>query len=512
MKLHTFEKRGWTVQPYRRTALKQYYSNYSKDNLTVLADTAVKEIVERQGFFFEEAPRSIFRTGKLYDALSTFSPYNAPTVRWDKHVASGISLAWKCFGRPSHSPYLMTLPLNPHSIELMTSNPSGSAGLTYPGKKKRDAKMRALERAIQIIQGDKAPEPCLAFKRTQKNDKTRLVWGFPYSMTVVEGLIAYPANEHFKKWNTPMAYAKTSLAIGSKLRVGSRRKKYCYSLDMSQFDASISSTLISHAFNIIGSWFNLDELEPTTGETYGDILNLISRYFVTTPIVMPDGNVYKGKRHGVPSGSYFTQMVDSIANTILCGAISSYFNLGINRRDIMVLGDDLLFFTDHKVSLNAISEYANRTFGIKVHDSEKSEIFKSGDIIHFLGRDWDNGNPDLDINEVIQKMVYPESFRKYSKDPQVRARQVRLLIASYASTYRSAWRILESEVNPALRNIRRGELPVDTAVYVANSFARELNEIDPTMLNGLARFQLLYNIREGTAKNTFPYSGGQYLR
>jgi hypothetical protein len=511
MKLHTFTKRGWTVQPYRRAALKQYYSNYSKDNLTVLADTAVKEIVEYQGFVFEEAPRSIFRSGKLYDALSTFSPYNAPKVRWDKHVASGVALAWKCFGRPDSSPYIMSLPLNPHSIELMTSNPNGSAGLTAPSKKKKDAKMRALERAVQIIQGDKAPEPCLAFKRTQKNDKTRLVWGFPYSMTVVEGLLAYPINQHFKKWNTPMAYAKTSFAVGSKLRVGARRKKYCYSLDMSQFDASISSVLISHAFNIIGSWFDLEALEPTTRETYGDILNIISRYFVTTPIVMPDGNVYKGKRHGVPSGSYFTQIIDSIANTILCGAISSYFNMGINRRDIMVLGDDLLFFTDHKISLNAISEYAKRTFGINVHGAEKSEIFRSGEVIHFLGRDWHNGHPDLDIEEIIQKMVYPESFRHYSKDPDIKKRQVLLLLASYASTYRSAWRILERAVNPVLRNARKGELPIDTSVYVSSKLGRYLEEIDPTMLNGLSRFQRIYGIHKSN-DNSFPYSGGQYLR
>ena len=182
VKLLNLERKGWKVQPYRRAALKSYYSNYSQDNLTVLADTAVKEIVERQGFVFDPQPRSIYRVGKLYDALSTFSPINAPYVKYDEALASGISLAWKCFGKPSMYSHLKAMPITPESIVRMTSNPKGSAGLTFPGKKKKDAQMRALERAVQIVQGEKSPEPCLAFKRTQKNDKTRLVWGFPLSL------------------------------------------------------------------------------------------------------------------------------------------------------------------------------------------------------------------------------------------------------------------------------------------------------------------------------------------
>ena len=340
--------------------------------------------------------------------------------------------------------------------------------------------MRALERAVQIVQGEKSPEPCLAFKRTQKNDKTRLVWGFPYSMTVIEGLVAFPLNENLKSLSTPMAYAITSMSLGSKLRTGSRKKKFCYSLDMSQFDASISAYLINVSFSIIKSWFDLDQLEPTTGATVNDIFDIIVRYFITTPIVMPDGNVYKGKRHGVPSGSYFTQIVDSIVNVILCGAISHRFNLGVNKRDLMVLGDDLLFFSNRKVSLNAISEFAKRNLGIKVHGSEKSEIYSSGDTIHFLGRYWHNGQPDLPIDEIVAKMVYPESYRRYSSDPKTRAQQVRLLLMSYASTYRSAWRIAEREINPNAGNVRRGELPIDTAVYI-RSLDQELREIDPTI-------------------------------
>ena len=501
---------GFKVQPYRRNALKSYYGNYSKDNLTVLTDTAVKEVVERQGFFVEETPRSIYKVQKLYDALSSFSPVNAPYIIKDEHLASGVSLAWKCFGYRDSMSKLRALPMMPTTVSSVTSNPSGSAGLTWPGKSKKHAHTRALERGIQILKGEKSPEPCLAFKRTQKNDKTRLVWGFPYSMTVIEGLVAYPLNNLFKKGNTPMAYGITSLAMGSRIRSGSRSKQFCYSLDMSQFDASIASYLIKIAFNILRSWFDLEAIEPVTGVSIGHVFNIIEKYFVTTPIVMPNGKVYLGKRHGVPSGSYFTQIVDSIVNTILCGVVSSRYNLGVNRRDVMVLGDDLLFFSNRKVNLDKISKFVKKNLGINVHGSEKSYIYKRGDTIHFLGRDWKNGYPDISVDEIVQKMVYPESYRKYSKEPSIKTKQIHLLLLSYASVYRSAWRIAEREINPEARNVRRGEIPIDTEVYL-RPVMKELIDIDPTMLSGLTRYRKMYT-EDKQRKKVSPFSGGQYLR
>lgn len=73
-----------------------------------------------------------------------------------------------------------------------------------------------------------------------------------------------------------------------------------------------------------------------------EVFEIIEDYFIHTPIVMPDHHIYYGKKHGVPSGSYFTQIVDSIVNVIIAGTISAKFNMYINKSDIYVLGDDLL--------------------------------------------------------------------------------------------------------------------------------------------------------------------------
>lgn len=393
----------FTVRPYRMKRLKPYYDMYSKDNLNVIYDPNVGDMLRAQGYHFDETPRSVYKVEKLYSALSAYAPGKIPRPTPTGYYQAGISLAYKCFARPDNCRTLSILPLTPKTIVELTSNPSGSAGLTCYGVDKAHSQMRALERGIQTILGEKQPEPCLAFKRTQFNDKTRLVWGYPYSMTVVEGLIARPLIDKFKDRVTPMAFAMPTVALGAKLRVSSYKYKYCYSLDMSQFDATISAELIHVAFKILSTWFDLDEIEPTTGKSVRDILGVVERYFIHTTIVMPNGKIYIGKCHGVPSGSYFTQMVDSVVNTIICGAVSARFNLKVSRKSIFVLGDDLNFWSNRKVSLDVIAKFVNSNFHVKLHGSEKSELSLYNEVIHFLGRDWDNGLPTLSLDGILAR-------------------------------------------------------------------------------------------------------------
>jgi hypothetical protein len=388
------------------------------------------------------------------------------------------------------------LPFEPSSIVRVTSNPSGSPGLTNYGCTKAESGMRALERGLQTLRGVKAPEPCLAFKRTQFNGKTRLVWGYPYSMTAIEGLLAYPLITNYKRGFSPMAFAITTGNLGTKLRVASYHREWAYSIAMSQVDATISSKLIHQAFSILQTWFNLSEVEPHSGLTTKEVFSLVEKYFITTPIVMPDGNIYCGKSHGVPSGSYFTQMVDSIVNVIIAGAISQHFSLSVDKSEIFVLGDDLLMWSNRRVDLNAIASFANRVFGVKVHGEEKSRIFHYDEPIHFLGREWTNGIPDLSIDEILKRMIYPEKFRVYSKDPEVRRRQVKLLILSYASVYRSAWEIAYNVICGRDHGTRNGGVTVDSDVYDHE----DTRNANPEHFSGLRRYLMKYGMSGGTER------------
>jgi hypothetical protein len=451
----------------------------------VLIDPYVKDVLLAQGLSAEEAPRSIYKVEKLFEALSHYAPGKIPKPKPGDEFTAGVALAYKCFACKSMDEKLHVMPMTPQTIVAVTSNPSGSPGVTNFGCTKAESQTRALERGIQTIRLEKKPEPCLAFKRTQFNGKTRLVWGYPYSMTVVEGLLAKPLIEKFKGGCSPMAFAMPAGALGTKLRVASYHKEWAYSLDMSQFDATISASLIYIAFDILKTWFDLSEVEPVTGVTVDMLFNIIEKYFVYTPIIMPDGNVYYGKDHGVPSGSYFTQLIDSIVNVIIGGTISAKFQMHVSRREIFVLGDDLLMWSNRTISLDKIAAYANEQFGVKLHGSEKSKRYHYDETIHYLGRDWDNGLPDLPEEEILKRMVYPESFRKYAKDPIDRERQVHMMLLAYAGTYRSAWRMAYSAVDPSGRNIHRGCANTDVNVYIHEG--RQV-QLTPEHMSGLMRF------------------------
>jgi hypothetical protein len=476
----------------------------SKDNLKILVDDNVKDALQAQGYHTEEAPRSVYKVDKLYEALANYAPVNEPNVVFDEHIEHGIDLAYACFARHEGDEYLSCMTMCPSDIVEMTSNPSGSPGLTNYGCTKQQSQTRALERGLQTLSGKKAPEPCLAFKRTQFNDKTRLVWGYPYSMTVIEGLTAYPLLQKFKAGCTPMAFAMTTGALGTKLRVASYHKEWAYSIDMSQFDATISSSLIHIAFKIIRTWFDRNDIEPISGIDALNLVEIAESYFIHTPIVMPNSKLYLGKRHGVPSGSYYTQIVDSIVNVIVAGALSSKFNLHVSKNEIFVLGDDLLMWSNRKVNLDEMAKYANSALGVKMHGSEKSEVFRYNEKIHYLGREWENGLPTLDQDEILKRMIYPEKFRVYSKDPQERDRQVKMLLLAYAATYRRAWRIAYNVIDPSDRNINNGGLNVDVNVFDRGGS----HSYDPEHLSGLMRYLLKY--RDFGNDKDYPVTAMQY--
>lgn len=488
--------------PYRMKRLRPYYERMSKDHLGEIFDDNVGAALKAQGFSISDSPRSVYRVDKLYDALARFSPVNYPrlvvdpNVQFGTYMDQGMALAKACFR--SHLDYkLQPLPMTPETVIKVTSNPSGSAGLTMYGCTKAEAQVRALERGLQVLKGLKKPEPCLAFYRTQFNDKTRLVWGYPYDMTLIEGLIAWPLLQHLKGGRTPMAFAMTSGALGTKLRVSSYHKEWAYSIDLSAFDSSISSTLIWRAFRIIESWFDPDEVEPVSGCKVSQIIKLIRDYFIHTPIVMPDGNVYLGKRHGVPSGSFFTQIVDSIVNVMIAGTLGARFKLNIDKNDIYVLGDDLLIWSNRKVDLDRLAEFANHWFGVKMHGAEKSAVFHFDEAVHYLGRDWNNGLPNLETSEILKRMAWPERFRKYPQDPVKKQRAIHLLILSYAATYWNAWGIAQKLLGSDLWYAQQSER-IDGNVYGKCDDDQNLDH-----LSGLMRYQRKYgHLRERTKLTT----------
>lgn len=428
---------------YRDEKIDDYCKRMLIPDSKIVVDWAAVNYLRDQGFsnLIDQVniePRSVYDPGKLFNALLKFRPGRIQNVDTkNKHIEAGISLAYKAFSRPVDEDYLKRLDLVASTVKLITREVNASSGLTAFNKRKKDSMVHALERARRIQFQGATPKPCIAFTRTQKGGKTRLVWGYPYEMTIIEGTIARPLYNKLKSVDSAMAFGTTTLALGAKLASCRNSRKYCYSIDMSSYDASIAANLIDVAFRIIRTWFDPND------KLVDDALNIIKRYFITAPIVMPDHKAYYGRRHGVPSGSYFTQVVDSIVNVVIAGALSSKMNLRVSKEQIQVLGDDLIFFSDTKVSLESLALQATKLFGVEFNAAKSQFVICSSNVpIHYLGRDWVGTRPHLDLKEIIQKAIFPENYRVYSKDKRRREMQVKALMNSYAFVYSEALEIL----------------------------------------------------------------------
>jgi len=179
-----------------------------------------------------------------------------------------------------------------------------------------------------------------------------------------------------------------------------------YGTDYSKYDSTIPAVMIKLAFKVLETWFDLSD--PDDRRAWDTVVD----YFVHTPIVMHDGNLYTGKNHGIPSGSYFTQIIGSMVNTMIVGTMSSRFGLKQTRLNFLCLGDDVLFSAYKGLDLQACSDFILKTYGVLIH-TVKSVV----GVPHFLGRGWFNTQPFAgSIEDLVRSALLPERYRKYEGD------------------------------------------------------------------------------------------------
>jgi hypothetical protein len=239
--------------------------------------------------------------------------------------------------------------------------------------------------------------PCVMFTRTQEGGKTRTIWGFPIADTLNEMRYYQPllAVQKKKEWrsaiNTPH---DTDLAITKLIDYAVNRGYHLVSIDFSAYDASVKGQLQKASFAYVKSYFQ---------SQFDSDIDYIAERFGTIGLITPDG-ILDGF-HGVPSGSTFTNEVDSIAQ-YLC-AMSAKLDLS----HFQIQGDDGAYATDNPEKL--YESFTSR--GLTVNEA-KSDI--AYDYIIYLQNLYHNDYRGADgtirgiysCYRALTRIVYQERF------------------------------------------------------------------------------------------------------
>lgn len=331
-----------------------------------------------------------------------------------------VGKAYRAFQIKTVKPKHLNDVMNDRSLDIRRSSPGipwqpmyKTRGEVFDSSTARHSILKFWGR---VRKGDKLQPPdCKVLYRAhlQKEDgtpKIRAVYGYPTTITVGEAQFALPLiNGYLKDNTTPMAYG-FDMATGGAHRLRKQISPYkCYGcFDFKDFDKNVSKQLITDAFKIL-----LNNIDITAYEGWGTpdgfkILKqykYIMNYFLNTPLRMPNGDRYM-KFAGVPSGSYFTQMIDSIVNWIL---LNYAFLTRYNRMPefIKVFGDDSVIADNQQFDKYAICKVLDEKCGMIINP-QKCLYTTDVDEVEFLGFKITCGFPQRSFNKWVSLLANPE--------------------------------------------------------------------------------------------------------
>lgn len=327
--------------------------------------------------------------------------------------------------------------LKPLKLEEVPYNAGTSAGLPTLLTKAKDYPRAIQEARALQLNPNKAPQPTILFHRGKNLEQARYVNGYPFAMTLLEGRFFYPYQSAVIKHHTPYAGGRYDFETAVLLNEVQCKSRFILESDYSKYDTSIPAKLTGMAFSIIQDCFDMTEEDRRDWER-------ITRYFHTSPLLAPDGYIYSGRRHGVPSGSDFTQIVDSIVNAIIIEYCARKLNFKPTR--YYVLGDDVVMGVDKPLSLKDLSA---TMIDLGIHlNIEKSKFHTCNEMIHFLGHDLKSMTMRRDIDETYHKMLTPERTRReyFSKNRDERRAAYIQRLRDYQEDNPDAWNELEALV------------------------------------------------------------------
>jgi hypothetical protein len=241
--------------------------------------------------------------------------------------------------------------------------------------------------------------------------KARGVWAYPAEVKVMEMRYVIPLlarfSENFGRIPYPVGRNMTKglpMFIDHLLQDG----KFGLVTDISKLDTSVGPDYIDWAFSFLKKFYfmGMTQSSETRNENVFDFLHY---YFKRTPILFPSGQLVR-KSGGVPSGSGFTQIVDTLVTLL----ISCYAMLSMGYDETQILGKMFAVGDDMATSVTAdfnVEEFAFwlRRLGYTVN-VDKVMFSNKGIELKFLGYSKYGGGIFRPLDELLQTAYFPEKF------------------------------------------------------------------------------------------------------
>lgn len=298
-------------------------------------------------------------------------------------------------------------------------------------------------------------EDCTLVARAQvctiEKEKIRPAWGYPLEVYSEEARFFLPFMDRFKEFghNIPIAYGFEMMNGGMRAihSAFSRVKKLYVSTDWSQFDVRCFPQLIRDAFSVIDQCFNFDVIKhfdeqiEVSEEKMKRRWKRVIKYFINTPIRTPKGKRFR-KKSSVPSGSTFTNLVDSIINMIVVRTCVREVSGSFPSVEIY-MGDDSCFGITGFMDMTKFAECAKECFGFKLN-VEKSFFTNRLDNLKFLGYWNEGGLPRRAVDPLIVGFVEPEYERRDAIE--LASAALGMMWACCDPTWAVCWRSIINEV------------------------------------------------------------------
>ena len=233
--------------------------------------------------------------------------------------------------------------------------------------------------------------------------------GYPFEAFIEEARFSYPYMDWLRTADAPIAYnlemSRGGMAAIDRVAT-STGYKYIM-LDWKRFDKHVPAWLLRGVFDFSHIQCSEKKIWKVRCNRSTNRWNFMVDYFINTPIRTSKRERWI-KDHGVPPGSGFTNLIDTIVNAIMV-RYCYYQQMGEYPLFDVYLGDDSLAIVPPKarVSLEGIAEVALNKFSA-VLNTEKSYITTNRNNISFLGYYNDNGRPTRDQAFLIASACFPE--------------------------------------------------------------------------------------------------------